>query len=286
MGNAFKETGGLSWYPRVTDFKISHKVKRLRAEFGGGYMERRFPEDLYECLLEYIYANKGYFCEWNEDEELTWTENYNCPIGDLRRAMQLLLKRDFFDRGILEKYHVLTSRRIQINCINACAERKEIRVNADIILLDEKDFRNFTVKALKKLVFFSIKHGINPINHEGNQINPAINLQSIVEYSIVEKSKVDEMTVDGSRVEAEQLSGAVETVENSCDDDLPAFTYGNNKILAFTPMELSKIKTRFPYMNIKKELSSIQNKIHKHNLSFEYKYQLEQYIKSWLENIK
>lgn len=295
MGNSFKGVGGLSWYPRVTNFKISNKVKRLRAEFGGKFMERRFPEDLYASLIEYIYMNKGYFYEWNEDEELTWTEEYGCEVADVKRALNILLKHDFFNKELYEKYGILTSRRMQIVCINANVEKTKIQINADYMLIDDKDLRDFTLKALRKLVFFSINHGDNPINHGENEKNPAVILQIRKEKIIEEKIRLNKtvvVTTDKSREESPDGSdNSVETVDNSVDDSvendiLAEIKYnGGKNSLIFTTNYVNTLKVLYPDVDFETETYKIQKWINKRPV-FKFKKTIAEFIDDWYNRVQ
>lgn len=120
---------GLDYFPMDIDFYEDEKIELLWAKYG------LIGEAIATRLLAKIYRN-GYFIEWNEDKSLLFKKKMGGEI-DIDGIINELLERDFFDKGLYQKYGILTSRGIQKRYIRICQEAKRkkysILVNYDLI---------------------------------------------------------------------------------------------------------------------------------------------------------
>ena len=123
---------GLGYFPLDVDFFDDDKIQLVEAKFGikGSVVAMR--------LLCKVYKN-GYFYKFGEDECLLLGKQ----IGDGMTAETVseivaeLVRREFFDGGVYEKYGILTSRGIQrryVEIVNR--NRSSLEVNGEIWLLD------------------------------------------------------------------------------------------------------------------------------------------------------
>ena len=148
---------GLDYFPFDVDFFDDDKIAFVSSRF------QEKGELITIKLLCKIYKDNGYYYQWGEDEAVLFAKRV---VGDASRHMlvndivQELIKRDFFDKGIFDRFKILTSRGIQNRYLQAITERKKI----DII-------REFWLVELPKKECFIINLPINPINPPINSIN-------------------------------------------------------------------------------------------------------------------
>lgn len=121
---------GLDYYPFDTSLPLDDKVKMVRARFGlKGYA-------VYTLLLCKIYRDKGYYCNWGEDEALLFAHEVGdgVNIAFVNDVVHELLKRGLLDAGIFERFKILTSKGIQERYSSICKQLKrsvEIRSELD-----------------------------------------------------------------------------------------------------------------------------------------------------------
>jgi len=271
MANVTKE-GKLKYFPLDVGFFGDRKVELLRSDNNG-----ILAEYFYLRLLCHIYGDKGYYYEWNEDEAGLWALKLGTTQNTVEMMIKLLCKRSMLNGQLLTQEKVLSSRRIQITYIEACAEREFIRIYGEYALVEEDDIVKFSKKVINKLAFYPKNHEGNEIKPGGNEIKHWFNLQSRVEYIKVDKSRVDDSI---SIVESPtKTPAAVETVENL----LTLSVNNNTEIFTFTDEYIKELKQLYPKADIKIELVKIQNKINKNSLCFDHDNQIKKYIETWLE---
>lgn len=168
---------GLDYFP--LDTSLDSKLELFEAEYGlEGFA-------FIIKLFQKIYDN-GYFCEWNEDEQLLFSKRINVNIETVNVYINSALKRKIFNQELFEKYNILTSRGIQKRFLEACKRRKQIEFIKEFCLvnLEETQYQDFK----NKVVYVSN----NPVNVDINLQNVDINSQSKVNKSKVNESKVKE----------------------------------------------------------------------------------------------
>lgn len=126
---------GLDYFPFETSLPDDDKIKLVRARFGlKGYA-------VYTLLLCKIYRDKGYYCNWGEDEALLFATEVGdgVNIALVNDLVQELFKRDLLNRGIFERFKILTSKGIQERFSLICKQSKrtvEIRHEFDCRALE------------------------------------------------------------------------------------------------------------------------------------------------------
>lgn len=111
---------GLDYFPFETALPEDDKVKLIRARFGlKGYA-------VYTLLLCRIYRDKGYYCNWGEDEALLFSTDVGDGVthGLVNDLVQELFKRDLLCKVIFERYKILTSKGIQERYQYICKQLK------------------------------------------------------------------------------------------------------------------------------------------------------------------
>jgi hypothetical protein len=96
-----------------------------------------------------------------------------------------LLKRGFFDKGIFERFSILTSRGIQRRYFKALERRKEVEAREELLLINKQDYPNIVlinsaVNISGENVYISVKNVNNSIENVDN-----------FEQRVVKESKVN-----------------------------------------------------------------------------------------------
>lgn len=132
MARPFKE--GLEYFP--LDTQIDSKIELLEAEHGlegFGFIIKLFQK---------IYSS-GYYCTWNEDEQLLFAKKINVNINQVNVYINSALKRNIFNKEMFEKYGILTSCGIQKRYFTVSKRRKELKniIIDKYILINLKEMR-------------------------------------------------------------------------------------------------------------------------------------------------
>lgn len=127
---------GLEFFSHDTDISNNDKVALIEAEFGlKGYA-------IYLKLLEKIYGDKGYYCEWNEDIKLILAKSVNesaCLVGQI---VSRLCSRSLFDNKLATSAEILTSDEIQRRYLEAVSRREKVQIIKEFCLLDISEYKN------------------------------------------------------------------------------------------------------------------------------------------------
>lgn len=180
-----KLSKGLPYFNLNTDLDDDKRIKLLKAEFGikgfGIWIE----------LLRQIYADEGYFLEWDSDTKLLFASDVGESGGLVDEVIQGSVKRGLFDESVFNQFSVLTSKHIQEKYFNAIKRREtDIEVDTRYLVIPE-DVPIIAGNVNIKLLNVNIKK------------------QSRVEKSKVEKSKPDNAGARGEPPDGEDLPGHV-----------------------------------------------------------------------------
>ena len=134
------EKTGLDYFPLVVDFFEDEKIQYVSARFG------LKGEAIIVRLLCRIYR-QGYYMVWDDDTALLFAKGVGdgCRDSCVKDVVCELAKRGFFDKGILDRFMVLTSRCIQKRYLSACARRKKVVIDARFLLVDPSEFHNVLI---------------------------------------------------------------------------------------------------------------------------------------------
>lgn len=131
----------IDFFPFATDFFDDDKIALIEAEFGikGSYVAIK--------LLCKIYGSEGYYCRWGEDECLLFARRLGAEFvpGTVKEIVRGLVRRSFFDEGVLDSFHVLTSRAIQERYLYSCKRRQVCEIRKDILLADVSQYPNVNI---------------------------------------------------------------------------------------------------------------------------------------------
>lgn len=126
---------GLDYFPLNVDFFDDDKIAFVSVKF-----EEKGELTALKLLCK-IYKDTGYYYQWGEDEALLFAKRL---LGDasqytfVNKVVEELVKRNFFDKDIFEKYKILTSHGIQERYDKICKDSKRIyTIDEKINLLGE-----------------------------------------------------------------------------------------------------------------------------------------------------
>lgn len=125
---------GLDYFSFDVNFFDNDKIALIEAEFG---MKGVFV--LLKLLCK-IYS-EGFYCEWGKDQCLLFTSRKLKPsIPDItgkftQQVVESLVERNFFNKELYEKHHILTSKNIQERYFEAVKRRQKTELNKDYWLL-------------------------------------------------------------------------------------------------------------------------------------------------------
>ena len=104
MAASFKE--GLSYFPLNVDIDQDDKIYFIEAKHG--------PIAFAIIIKLYMRIYKqGYYCRWTDQEVIIFAKQTSFGIDKLRTVVSECLEQNLFDKGLFEKYNILTSRGIQ-----------------------------------------------------------------------------------------------------------------------------------------------------------------------------
>lgn len=151
------------------DCHMDSSIRLIQAEFGlKGFA-------VFVKLLQEIYGEHGYYCEWTQDKELLFASENGLSSGSsglLSEILSACIRRDIFSEELFRKYGILTSSGVQKQYLKATVKREVISMKKEYLLIT-------IPKNRKNVVLNSISVGINSISDGRNE-------QSRVEKSIEE----------------------------------------------------------------------------------------------------
>lgn len=161
---------GIEYFSHDVDMMNDKKIKLIKAKHGLiGYA-------VFLRLLEEIYREEGYYLKADEDFNILFCDENNIQLDAYESIINDCLEKGLFDKGIFEKYSVLTSKRIQLNYCAATERRKEIEFIKEFLLINPLE-----------------KYNIDKINVYINSINANINNEN-VDINTAQEDKMQTFT--------------------------------------------------------------------------------------------
>lgn len=143
------------------DCYMDEKVRLIQAEYGlKGFA-------VFVRLLQKIYGENGYYCEWTQDSELLFMSENGLNGGSqqlLRDIVSACIRRNIFSDRLFKKYGILTSSGVQKQYLKATAKREVASLKKEYLLIPIPKNRKNVV--------------INSIYDTRNSISSDINAQS------------------------------------------------------------------------------------------------------------
>lgn len=133
---------GIDYFPFDIDFFQDEKIQFVSARFGAK------GEAITIRLLCKIYRN-GYYAKWDDDTALLFAKGVGDGCSDtlVNDVVHELVKRGFFDKGIFDKFGILTSRGIQRRYLDAGKRRKSIDIDQAYMLTNVTEYQNVNIIA-------------------------------------------------------------------------------------------------------------------------------------------
>lgn len=141
------------------DCHMDEKVRLIQAEYGlKGFA-------VFVKLLQSIYGEHGYYCEWTQDTELLFASENGLNNGSLqllRDIVSACIRRNIFSERLLKEYGILTSSGVQKQYLKATVKREVVDLKKEYLLIS-------VPKNRKNVVINSISDGINSISVGRNE---------------------------------------------------------------------------------------------------------------------
>lgn len=117
----------LDWFK--LDCQLDSKMELIEAEYGlKGFA-------VVVKLLQKIYGGEGYYCEWNDDIALVFAQRCGVGASAVSDIVTRAIARGIFDKGLYERYGILTSHGIQSRYYDAVGRRKSASIRPEYLLL-------------------------------------------------------------------------------------------------------------------------------------------------------
>lgn len=168
---------------------------------------------VYECLLDILYSDKGYYIEYTDAArpdvlwqlaEMTRGQTLE-PTERLHAVIESLVQAGLFDPGLYRR-GVLSSKRVQKSYFTAAASRQTVHIDFSIWLLDEEEMRELNPSGKHCILqkFLSMKEAKQnreelEISRQKIGVFRPKNPQSREEQSREEQSRSDQTRQDQSR---------------------------------------------------------------------------------------
>lgn len=124
---------GLSYFP--LNCQLDEKFELIEAEFGlKGFA-------VVVKLLQRIYGEHGYYCEYTTEVELLFSRRLGFPVGDnsVSEIVKASLRRGIFSEELFDKYRILTSSGIQNRFVEAAKRRQKVTMKKEYLLIPVTD---------------------------------------------------------------------------------------------------------------------------------------------------
>ena len=119
---------GVDYFP--LDVHLDEKFELIEAEFGlTGFA-------VVVKLLQRIYGQDGYYCEWNDEVALLFGKRIGLGGSAVSEIVSASIRRGLFDQTLYDRYQILTSAGIQKRYFEAVARRKVVNVESAYLLIE------------------------------------------------------------------------------------------------------------------------------------------------------
>ena len=133
------------------DVHSDNKIKLIEAEFG------LLGFAVIVKLWQIIYAERGYYCEFDEEVALLFASQNKLGGNVVSEIVEAAIKRGIFDKGMYDKYKILTSHGIQSRYLEAKRRGTRVVIEDRYLLLSASEISdNVYING-----FFVDNNGIN-----------------------------------------------------------------------------------------------------------------------------
>ncbi len=129
---------GVDYFP--LDTVLDTKFELIEAEYGlTGFA-------VVVKLFQKIYRENGYYCEWTKEVALLFSKQICEGINVVSEIVSASVKRGIFDKGLYEKYGILTSSGIQKRYFEAVSRRARVEFKKEYLLVSDALFSEIVNK--------------------------------------------------------------------------------------------------------------------------------------------
>ena len=127
---ARKHKKGIDYFSHDVDLVHDKKIKLIIAKHGLiGYA-------IYLRLLEEIYRQEGYYIKADEDFNLLFINDNNLDQNVYINCLNDYINRELFNINLFNEYNILTSKRIQMNYLEATERRKTVDLIGEYLIVN------------------------------------------------------------------------------------------------------------------------------------------------------
>ena len=176
---------GIPYFP--LDVHLDDKFNLIEAEFGlTGFA-------VVVKLFQKIYGGQGYYCEWTEDVALLFSRNIGLGGNVVSEIVSASIKRGIFDKGIYDKYRVLTSEGIQKRYFEAVSRRVSVDVEKAYLLVQvAQKYKNVNIfEKYENLVKLEYERQCSGIRFDEDAVGLKITAYFAVPKSVSKKKKAE-----------------------------------------------------------------------------------------------
>lgn len=206
---------GLDYFP--LDVHMDDKVNLIEAQYGlAGFA-------VVIKLWQQIYADKGYYTEWGEQNELLFAGKNGIEVESLKNIIAATVRWGIFDADLLSKYKVLTSAGIQKRYREAKSKSKNVSIEKAYLLISVPETEVISEKT--------------PVISEKTPVISEIMPQSKVKKSKVKKSKEEKSYVRSAPPTIDDIKNYVREHRLNVDPEyFYSYYKGNGWMTGRTPM--------------------------------------------------
>ena len=242
---------GLDYFPMDVDMNTSMKL--FQAEYG------LIGFAVIVKLWSKIYKEEGYYCNWNYDISLLFSQEIGLEINSLSKYIDAAFRRELFDKSLYDKYSILTSSGVQKRYFSSVKKRKSVSVFEEFILIK---YDNNGVYVDDNLI------SVNIISHKP-QLLVEESTQRKVKKSKVKNNKENNISSDGK----------------SSDEEDAVFISIPLKDGTFHNVYFSQVehyKKLYPEVDVKQELRNMLGWSEANKSNRKTRTGIERFINAWL----
>ena len=184
------QKSGLDYFS--LDVVLSDEVEIIEAQFGlQGFA-------LLVKLYQKIYS-EGYYLQWDDREQILFSNRVNVDRNLLISVVDECVKWNLFDKKLYQKYHILTSRRIQAQYFSATYKRTGLEAIKEYLLIDISDRSNVATISVSDVNNSTI-NDISPNKSTQSKVKESKVKESIEEKSIKENTEDTSLQIENLRL--------------------------------------------------------------------------------------
>lgn len=228
----------LDYFPHI---ERSRPMQMIGAEF------KEKGDSVMWTIFEEIYMRGcGYYCEWNDDVALMFVQQpwLSTGVSVVSEILNSMIKRGILDKGMFEKYGILTSAEIQKTYFEAVKRRKSVTAVKEYLL----------IKVTQKYA------NVNIISQNVNNTEENVNISKQIKEKEIKENKIKK---DDPRSGIQLLLSDGQSLSISNQD---IFNYSN----------------LFPDLNVRKELVSMANWLERNPKGRRSIGKTRRFIENWL----